>query len=244
MNRKERISEYYNKEAHIYNYTHGAGMYGAQWSIKNLYLRFFRKFITPDSKVLEVGCGTGVFTEMLKTLCKSIVSTDIAEKMIIEAKKRNPDVNFKVADIEKLPFQDGEFDVVIGINSFSYVPNKDRGIKEVYRVLNKRGKFLLIDMNLLSPIYYFLFLFYRAEQKVWRTIIMESNRFFLRNLFKKNRYKVLSLFEDNYVPHNSTKKQVKLFYLVLQKISNILPFLKIFSMRIFIAGEKNDKGEI
>lgn len=238
-NKQEYVKNYYENEAHKYNYTHGAGMFGAQLGIKKYYFNFLKKFINKNSKVLEVGCGTGVFTEAIKKISNNLIATDISKNMIVEAKKRNPDVEFREADIEKLPFNDQEFDIVVAINSFSYVYNKEKGIKEIYRILKKSGKFILIDMNFLSPIYYVTFLLNYSKRKSWITATIQSNRFFLKKLLKNNNFKILELFEANFIPHRATVKRAKFFYQPLDKVSNIIPWIKYFSMRIFIAGEKN-----
>ena len=236
--KKEYIKDYYENEAPKYNYTHGAGMLGAQISIDRYYHSFLKKYINKNSKVLEVGCGTGVFTEVIKKLSNNIIATDISKNMLLEAKKRNPDVEFKEADIENLPFKDQEFDLVIAINSFSYVPKKNKGIKEIQRVLKKNGKFLIIDMNFLSPVYYATFLLNFLKRTPWIRTTMQSNRFYLKKLFKKNNFRVLELFESNFIPHRATKKTAKFFYVPLDNLSKAIPLIKPLSMRVFIAGEK------
>ncbi len=236
-NKKEKIKKYYEDEADIYDYTHGAGMYGAQRGIEKYYFKFFKQYIKPGAKVLEVGCGTGVFTQALMRISKSIISSDISDNMLQEAKKRNPGVKFKIADIEDLPFEDEKFDFVVAVNSFSYVPDKKKGIAEIKRVLKKNGKFLLVDMNLLCPAYYFTNLLKIRQRKIWFSTIMDSNRFYLSNLLKDNQFKVIKIYEGNLVPHRATKKNVK-FYLPLEYLLKIFPFFNIITMRIFVVGEK------
>lgn len=112
--------------------------------------------IKEGDTVLEVGCGTGVMSLLarLKTgNTGKVHGVDIAEKMIIKARKKAEkyglDIDFKVASIDSLPFPDNHFDVVIASLMFHHLPVriKERGLKEIYRVLKNNGRFLLSDFS-------------------------------------------------------------------------------------------------
>ncbi len=103
--------------------------------------------IQEGTKALELGCGTGslwIGRDELLSGFAEIVLTDISEGMLETAKrnlggKRN--IEFKLADIQNLPFEDGSFDVVIANSMLYHVPDLQKAVSEVRRVLKKGGKF-------------------------------------------------------------------------------------------------------
>lgn len=96
----------------------------------------------PDgSKVLDVGCNSGAFMEILKESKNcDVTGVDIASGPLELAKKKG--LNAFYADAEALPFEDGTFDVVIMREVISHIHDRIQAMKEVRRVLKKDGIFL------------------------------------------------------------------------------------------------------
>lgn len=99
------------------------------------------KMLTRDMSVLELACGTG---QLSFSLCEKVSvweATDFSEKMIIEAEKRKKDflVNFSVQDATNLPYNDGAFDTVVIANALHIMPDPDKALSEIKRVLKKDG---------------------------------------------------------------------------------------------------------
>lgn len=99
------------------------------------------KSLDKDMQVLELACGTGQLTF---PLCKKVAgweATDFSEKMIEEAKARaaNYPVTFSVQDATDLPYEDGRFDTVVIANALHIMPNPDKALTEIRRVLKKGG---------------------------------------------------------------------------------------------------------
>lgn len=99
------------------------------------------KSLNKNMQVLELACGTGQLTF---PLCKKVASweaTDFSEKMIKEAKARasNLPVTFTVQDATNLPYEDGRFDTVVIANALHIMPNPDKALTEIRRVLKKGG---------------------------------------------------------------------------------------------------------
>jgi len=96
--------------------------------------------------VLDVGCGVGITPCYIakKYNCK-VVGIDISAEMINLSKERakrngvENKVEFKVADAQKLPFNDGIFDIVIGESILAFLEDKQKAIKECVRVLKIGG---------------------------------------------------------------------------------------------------------
>ncbi len=95
-------------------------------------------------KILELGCGKGCMWEncVLPQGVK-LYLTDLSEGMLETAKKNKykADVIFNKVDIEKIPYEDGSFDMVIANMMLHHVPNLEKALSEVKRVLKKHGKF-------------------------------------------------------------------------------------------------------
>ena len=66
--------------------------------------------------VLDAGCGSGLFSSMVIQKGAKLIGIDAAPGLLELARKRNPENSFLEEDLEKLPFNDSNFDVVIAIN--------------------------------------------------------------------------------------------------------------------------------
>ena len=103
--------------------------------------------IEPGMKILELGCGTGDMwrgRDDLISKCDKIVLSDFSEGMVATTRENvgeHENVEYKVVDIQNIPFEDDSFDVVIANMMLYHVPNLDKGLQEVKRVLKKSGKF-------------------------------------------------------------------------------------------------------
>ncbi len=104
--------------------------------------------------VLEVGCGVGITScYIAKTYGCRVVGVDISEKMINwsneRAKREDVEnrVEFRIADVQNLPFDDDIFDVVIGESATAFLEDKQRGMNEYVRVTKPGGYVGLNEMT-------------------------------------------------------------------------------------------------
>ena len=95
------------------------------------------------TRIIDLGCGSGLFCEMAARRSAAVAGIDAARPLVEIAKGRVPEGRFEVGDIEELPFEDGEFDVVTGFNSIPYAASPARAIEEAARV-TRRGGLVLI----------------------------------------------------------------------------------------------------
>ena len=91
-------------------------------------------------RLLDVGCGSGIFSDMANGKGAEVTGIDASDKLIEEAKLRNPNIPFLTGEMEELPFEDELFDIVCGFNSFQYAANTKNALTEAKRVLKTGGK--------------------------------------------------------------------------------------------------------
>lgn len=104
--------------------------------------------VAEGASVLEVACGTGIVTRLLREAMPPgarLVATDLNEAMLAyAAQKFDPAeaVEWRQADAADLPFADQSFDLVVCQFGLMFVPDKERAVGEAYRVLKPGGAFL------------------------------------------------------------------------------------------------------
>jgi ubiquinone/menaquinone biosynthesis C-methylase UbiE len=105
----------------------------------------FLRWVAPPRGAywLDVGCGTGVFTELVLDTCApaSIVAVDPAAAQIDHARKQAVArrADFRIADAQTLPFPDGAFDVVASALVINFIPDRPRALAEMRRVARPGG---------------------------------------------------------------------------------------------------------
>ena len=93
-----------------------------------------------ELKVLDIGCGTGISTRQLKKHKFNVIGVDKENKMIRVAKGKKDNIPYVVASIDKLPFKDGEFDIITAFTAFHWFTDK-KSVTEIKRVLKPDGLF-------------------------------------------------------------------------------------------------------
>jgi SAM-dependent methyltransferase len=95
------------------------------------------------SRLLEVGCGWGELAEWLvRDTRAEVIATDLSPHMVELARSRGVDA--RVADVQALPFADGEFDVAVAAWMLYHVPDLERAVAELARVLRRGGRLVAV----------------------------------------------------------------------------------------------------
>lgn len=112
---------------------------------------FLPRVLFPGAKVLDIGCASGGFFNIMRTMEPAIEYTgmDIVEPAIELAQERYPEARFMLADGFEIPFEDGTFDVVHCTSVFNNEPRYRELLSELYRVSNR---FVLADIRLLKDL--------------------------------------------------------------------------------------------
>ena len=89
-------------------------------------------------RVLEVGAGTGAFAERVRReVGADVTAVDLSPRMVELARERG--VPASEADVQQLPFDDGAFDCAAALWVLHHVPDLDRGLRELARVIRPGG---------------------------------------------------------------------------------------------------------
>lgn len=123
--------------------------------------------ILPNANILELGCGTANMWNKKDDIinkCNSIVLSDLSLGMIETAKNniKSDKIDFRVIDIQNIPYEDNSFDIVIANMMLYHVPDLNKALSEVKRVLKSNGVFYCATygengiMNYLSKILGFI----------------------------------------------------------------------------------------
>lgn len=102
-------------------------------------------------RVLDIGCGTGVFASRIRDALPmaKVWGVDLVSGMLEKGRDRwkalANDVLPVQGDSECLPFASDSFDFITCANSFHHYPNQDRAVAEMSRVLRPGGRLLIID---------------------------------------------------------------------------------------------------
>ncbi len=112
---------------------------------------FLPRVLFPGIKVLDVGCASGGFFNIMRTLEPTIDYTgiDIAEPAVDLARRTYPEARFEVTDGVIIPFDDEAFDLVHCTSVLVIEPRYQEVWEEMYRVTSR---FVLADMRLLKDV--------------------------------------------------------------------------------------------
>ena len=97
--------------------------------------------VVKDKTVLELATGTGLIAKHIVKATAHIEATDASAEMIAEAKRDNQSakLHFSVQDMFSLPYASKSFDVVIVSNALHIVPQPEKALQEIKRVLKDDG---------------------------------------------------------------------------------------------------------
>ena len=104
------------------------------------------EFIEPSDEVLECACGTGAISVYIAQKCKKLIATDFASGMLRQAAKKcrkYSNVVFKKADITNIKCKDECFDKVVAGNVIHLLPEPEKALRELERLVKPGGKIII-----------------------------------------------------------------------------------------------------
>jgi SAM-dependent methyltransferase len=109
-----------------------------------LYLDVLERVVIPKgSRLLDAGCGSGLFCALASKRGLRVSGFDATEALLAIARTRVPDVEFRNGDLESLPYEAGSFDLVTGFNAYQYAADPERALVEARRVTRRGGRVVI-----------------------------------------------------------------------------------------------------
>ena len=152
--------------------------------------------IAQGMKLLEVGCGTGHWSEFFSECGFEVTGVDISKSMIRIAQSKNiPNASFRIADAHSLPYSDNRFDVTAAITTLEFVHDAELVLQEMARCTRKpSGRLVIGVLNALARLN-------RNRQQNSESLYAKA-RFFSPNQLRKllSRYGKTQLFTVGFIP--------------------------------------------
>lgn len=100
--------------------------------------------LATPKRILEIGCGKGELLRLLRERGHDVAAID-ADRDVVE--QSPPELGVQLASGDALPFPDASFDLVLSFDVLEHIPDSDRHLREVRRVLKPGGHYLLQTPN-------------------------------------------------------------------------------------------------
>jgi SAM-dependent methyltransferase len=99
--------------------------------------------VGPGMRLLDAGCGAGGASALAAGRGAQVNGLDAAEALLAIARARVPDGDFRLGDLEALPYGDATFDAVIAADVLAYVADPLAALRELRRVCARQGRVVL-----------------------------------------------------------------------------------------------------
>jgi ubiquinone/menaquinone biosynthesis C-methylase UbiE len=195
----------------------------------------------PGVRVLECGCGTGIFTKGICATGAQIVAVDISNDFLDKARVKIPqkNVSFLRVDLEnpqELP--DNSFDAIVGISVLHHL-DLNKALPALRRKLVPGARFAFSEPNMTNPINkYFLFVD-KLEKRRLRWVSPYEQAFLrdeLFDYFTKFGFRVDSIEHRDFL-HPAIPKALIPLCIRIERLAERLPLVKLWSGSLWIWGE-------
>ena len=140
---KRKIMQRYDATAQGYN-----ELYAEEQKAK--YMAALKNLKVSDAKILDVGCGSGLFLQEVASQASIVVGIDISRKLLLKANqqaKAYPNAFALQADGDHLPFINGFFDVVFAFTVLQNMPQPAVALVEWKRVVKEKGSLVITALK-------------------------------------------------------------------------------------------------
>jgi len=188
---------------------------------------FLERYLKPDCKVLDVGCGTGRLISHL--LCGDKLGAyacDSSFEMLKIASKRG-DIRTACCLSDRLPYAQNTFDIVISVAVFHHLTSEAaavRTVQEMIRIARPGGKAIIWDANSLNPYWRLLFKKIPHDRDVKRVIPLSK----MINGAKKLNISGVEVLKSGWVPDFAPRKILS-FFKLFEYIMERTPLIRLFS---------------
>lgn len=182
-------------------------------------------------KVIDVGCGTGMYHPLLAPMCGSLTGVEVSERSAELARQTATDyglanVEIHLQDSTALAFEDHRFDAAVCVDLLHHVFDLDATLKEISRVVKPAGDIVVFEPNCANPLLLLLCILDRNEWGAARRCYRRRYARVFAKYFEQARSEYSGLLIG---PQG--KLSLSLVELMLK--SPLSPFLRLFSPKIF-----------
>jgi ubiquinone/menaquinone biosynthesis C-methylase UbiE len=117
-------------------------------------LQMLEARLSPGSKILDIGCGTGHLAGELMRRGYEAWGVDLSDAMVRYAREHYDKDRFQTGDIERIPFPDNSFDGVMCLGVVEYLSSDEAALREMWRVLKPGGWAVITTPNSICPFYH------------------------------------------------------------------------------------------
>ena len=200
--------------------------------------------LKPGDRVADLGCGSGAFSEELRTLGYSVVGVDISPKLIAVGRAKYPGLELLEGDVEDLPFATGSLDGILLSGLVHHFPDPSRCAAEVYRVLKPGGRFVAFDPNRMNP---FMWLYRDRSSPFYSSVgVTENERPVLArqvaNVFRTAGFDVGTDYLSGLSYRYVASRRARIFLPIYNAIDRVVfepPMLRPFSAFVLTHGSKS-----
>lgn len=132
----------YEQQSASYDEEAGGGLFAADEPVVAEYIGGREPGVA-----LDAACGTGRFAEFLATRRHQVIGVDNSPDMLAHARRRVPDGEFHLAELDRLPLPDHSVDVIVCALALVHVPRLEPVLAEFARVLRPGGDLVISDVH-------------------------------------------------------------------------------------------------
>lgn len=199
------------------------------------------------ARVADLGCGSGVFTELLRRAGYDSVGLDISPKLVALGRRKYPGLELIEGDAENLPFESASLDGVLLSGLVHHFPDPRRLAAEVQRVLKPGGRFVAFDPNRMNP---FMWLYRDRSSPFYSSVgVTENERPILAwrvaDIFRDQGFSVQSDYLAGLAYRYVASRRTRVLLPIYNFIDNVLfnlAILKPFRPFVLTSGEKSSSS--
>ena len=194
--------------------------------------------------IVDLGCGSGVFTDLLQRAGFSMRGVDISPKLIELGRTKYPKLELIEGDAENLPFDFESIDGAVLSNLVHHFPDPRRLASEVHRILKPSGRFVAFDPNRLNP---FMWLYRDHASPFYSPIGVTANErpilpWRVAEVFRNAGFRVQTDYLGGIAYRYVASGRMRALLPIYNAIDNIVfrpPFMKTMRPFAITSGEKS-----
>jgi SAM-dependent methyltransferase len=211
---------------------------------ERLIAAFVRLSSLPRSaRVADLGCGSGVFTELLRRQGYQSTGLDISPKLVALGRRKYPGLELVEGDAENLPFETGSLDGVLLSGLVHHFPDPRRLASEVRRVLKNGGRFVAFDPNRMNP---FMWLYRDHASPFYSSVgVTENERpvlaWQIAEVFRNEGFRVRSDYLAGLSYRYVASRRMRMILPIYNFLDNVvfnLPIMQPLRPFVLTSGEK------